>query len=328
MSAFGHKRTLANLFHLSNYAIYRSMLKYVRHLQIRNYLWVLLLSLSALLSGCSLEKPNTNPNSSFIQIVEWEPLTTLNEKELQNKMIKLSVEYGVTLKAEMHRLGVPIIAGYINEDFLSQMEELPLSTKTVAIYSTGGISEIALDVADLIQSRGLNVIIIGSCNSACSEYIIPAAKDVTFHDEPLIGFHGNMYSMKFFIEKNDLKNPCSPNDSQKEILASINTEIERIEKLYTKTGHNLDFWKAQVQRLGSAKLIKTSMGTDECIYIQQFPNELWYPTSSQLKTMLGLQFSGGVCADNNTCYEKKIPMMQGVGKKYIVGNEVYDSELR
>lgn len=279
------------------------------------------------LGACQQDTNLATQKSDFLDKVNWDELKQVDAEDARKDLIRLSVDYGFELNKTLRDTNFPIIAGYINREFLKELKALPPETSTIIIYSTGGLGDIALDAAELIRSRGWTVIIFGSCNSACAEYVLPAAKKVVFFDDPLVGFHGNMSSMRYFVLKDELKNPCAPTSDENKMIQKLDAQIARGEALYSETGHNMEFWKEQIERLGSAKLVTTSMGDEGCVYIQQFPFEIWYPTSEQLTSLFGLKFEGTLCADDVICYNRKIPLFKGVGEKYVVGNTEYLSQL-
>ena len=49
-------------------------------------------------------------------------------------------------------------------------------------------------------------------------------------------------------------------------------------------------------------------------------NSIWYPTSEQLRSEFGIQFRGGVCADNAECYEYWLTRSGNDEDSFAVGN--------
>lgn len=265
--------------------------------------------------------------TKFLDTVDWKKLHALDKEAAEADLLWETALYGQELGDVLRNSNISIMPGFIDDDFLIQLKNLPPETTEIALISTGGLADIGLEAAEIVRSRGLEVVVLGSCNSACAEYILPAASKIQFFDDPLVGFHGNESSMMYFAVEDGLKNPCAPDSDQKNMLDKLEGLIERREALYNKTGRKKDFWKAQIKSLGSAKLIKAPTRGSDCVYIQKFPYELWYPTSEQLNSLLGLEFEGTLCADDPVCYKRKIPMVKGLGEKYIVGDDEYVSQL-
>lgn len=64
--------------------------------------------------------------------------------------------------------------------------------KRVVITSHGGLVAPALDMADTIRQRGLDVDVPATCFSSCANYIFPAGKHKRLGHARAIGWHGNM----------------------------------------------------------------------------------------------------------------------------------------
>jgi hypothetical protein len=64
--------------------------------------------------------------------------------------------------------------------------------RRVVITSLGGLVSPALDMADTIRDRGLDVEVPKACWSSCANYIFPAGKAKRLGHARAIGWHGNM----------------------------------------------------------------------------------------------------------------------------------------
>lgn len=290
---------------------------------VKSFLIVLLCFFGA----CRQKVSFTDKKTKFLDTVDWKKLHALDKEAAEAELLWESALYGRELGDVLRNSNIPLMPAFIDDDFLIRLKNLPPETTKIALISTGGLADKGLEAAEIVRSRGLEVVVLGSCNSACAEYILPAASKIQFFDDPFVGFHGNESSMMYFAVEDGLRNPCAPDSDQKNMLDKLEKLIDRKEALYNKTGHKKDFWKAQINTLGSAKLIKAPARGSGCVYIQKFPYELWYPTSEQLHSLLGLEFEGTLCADDPVCYERKIPLVKGLAEKYIVGDKEYISQL-
>jgi hypothetical protein len=64
--------------------------------------------------------------------------------------------------------------------------------RRVVITSRGGLVAPALDMADAIRDRGLDVEVPRACWSSCANYIFPAGREKRLGHARAIGWHGNM----------------------------------------------------------------------------------------------------------------------------------------
>jgi hypothetical protein len=62
----------------------------------------------------------------------------------------------------------------------------------VVITSNGGLVAPALDIADAIHARALDVAVPWVCLSSCANYIFPAARRKTIGRAGAVGWHGNI----------------------------------------------------------------------------------------------------------------------------------------
>lgn len=64
--------------------------------------------------------------------------------------------------------------------------------RRVVITSRGGLVAPALDMADVIRDRGLDVEVPRACWSSCANYIFPSGREKRLGHARAIGWHGNM----------------------------------------------------------------------------------------------------------------------------------------
>jgi len=177
--------------------------------------------------------------------------------------------------------------------------------------SRGGKTSTSLKISDLISTRNLSIFVDRVCSSNCAEIILPSANNIYFENEPLIGFHGNIISYRHFVE------------NQTEVDGRFCNWFyaKEVEKLYELKKLNIDFWEDQMVRLKPSIFLLERSG--ECPYIvYNFENDIWLPTSEQLKELWGLKFVGSVCADSIKSCKTKVNLHWPEGKRIIIGDSL------
>ena len=69
--------------------------------------------------------------------------------------------------------------------------------RRVVITSGGGLVDAALDMAEAIHARGLDLEVPRACLSSCANYIFPAARHKRLGHPDAVGWHGNMTHVLF-----------------------------------------------------------------------------------------------------------------------------------
>jgi hypothetical protein len=87
------------------------------------------------------------------------------------------------------------IEGRSAAQFLAAIRD-PAITRVV-ITSHGGLVTPALDMAEAIYARQLDVEVPDACLSSCANYIFPAARRKRLGHERAVGWHGNMTHVLF-----------------------------------------------------------------------------------------------------------------------------------
>lgn len=236
---------------------------------------------------------------------------------------KDSLSRNTSMQEDIHKEGnlTPFLKGKLDQSFIEALNALPEKTEALGINSVGGDSIVALDIAEIVRERQFHVIIDGKwgiCASGCAEYILAAASSLKFRNEPLIGFHQNPQIIYHLLE-NSLPDESIHCDSLK-------SQISETKVLYSSKNLNSDFWKQTLKKIDLEFFNPTKIGTMCPAANWKFRNELWFPTSVQLKEILGLQFEGEVCADNLETCVPKIDKTWPAGVAFAVGDRTYISK--
>mgnify|MGYP001547340945 CR=1 FL=1 len=76
--------------------------------------------------------------------------------------------------------------------FKAMLTRHPKRPVTIAIDSTGGDAQHAMDIGDAILDHGdVHIVVEKFCHSACAQYIIPSAKAVDLMPHASVAFHGS-----------------------------------------------------------------------------------------------------------------------------------------
>lgn len=98
---------------------------------------------------------------------------------------------------------------------------------------------------------------------------------------------------------------------------------DRQERLWRKVGLNTDFWKEVENKLRLSDLTYKDFGEPCFRKSRVFISDLWLPTSDQLKGVLGLSFTGTVCADKVDKCKTRMNQTWDPGMRVVIGNELY-----
>lgn len=66
------------------------------------------------------------------------------------------------------------------------------STHELVLDSQGGSVEAALDIAEILEGRGLTMRVEGQCNSSCANYFLPLARRIEFSPRSIVLLHGSI----------------------------------------------------------------------------------------------------------------------------------------
>jgi len=233
---------------------------------------------------------------------------------LSNLLISCTQDSYYPLKDGLDYLDTPQFYGPINEQFIERLSNLEPDETVITINSTGGTGRLSMRAANIIENSKITVIVDQYCLSACAEYLLPAAQEVIFKNDPLIGFHWNTLSLHQQINQKATKN----------LSFCDSIEIDKIESFYARKKINTEFWKLTYERISEPK-IKLTYLDNACpkLEIIGVNHSLWFPSEETLKTDFGLKFSGSLCSDYQACFEVKIPKYLKGNATYVVGKTVF-----
>jgi hypothetical protein len=97
--------------------------------------------------------------------------------------------------ARVQRVGDSIqFRGRIDADSATEFLRLSRdpSVRRLVISSAGGLVSPALDIADVVHQRQMDVEVAETCMSSCANYIFPAGRQKILRRAGTVGWHGNM----------------------------------------------------------------------------------------------------------------------------------------
>lgn len=185
---------------------------------------------------------------------------------------------------------------------------------TIIINSGGGEVPASVIVANEIMKNNIHVIVEGVCYSSCAEFILPAAETITFKNNPLVGYHHNPMIKRHLYKSH---NPVGIEFCDFE-------DAEKMSNLLIQRGLSVRSWEATFTRLSFRRVSFNGDGVSCPELFRTYHYYLWLPTSEQLKTIFGLQFSGELCADEAECYMPKLDETSSKGSRYWINGQAYE----
>lgn len=237
-------------------------------------------------------------------------------------LVSLIACYGCTAESEkVQNKPNFYYSGLIDDRFIRDLQTLPNEPISLYIASNGGKSSKGLEASKIILQKNINLVIdgdFGICASGCAEFILPSVSSIEFKNQPLVGYHNNPQIVSYILNE-------SAADTAKHCNV-IQSHVKSMEDLLKTSELNASFWQETYKRL-ELKSKKITQVNNQCpILDSKFKNELWFPTSRQLKKVLGLKFKGTLCSDNEKCYKMKIDKYWPAGTRMAIGNDTYISQ--
>ncbi|MCV2350661.1 hypothetical protein [Paucibacter sp. Y2R2-4] len=76
---------------------------------------------------------------------------------------------------------------------------------TLVMASGGGDVDAAIEIAEIVFRRGINVEVQVMCMSSCANYIFPAGRTKTIAPGAIVGWHGNVTHLTYLDHLNPLR---------------------------------------------------------------------------------------------------------------------------
>jgi hypothetical protein len=147
-------------------------------------------------------------------------------------------------------------------------------------------------------------VIDGFCASACAEFLIPAASEVTALNHPIVSVHGNpLLIRKLFADYGIEQEPH---------CIAVAAPLEEI---YRQRGRSSQLALAQEQRLGLTKFLAKPDPNTQCFFFDwKFAATSWLPTSEEYASLMGLEIDGELCSDSVRCLRERVVDFKATGR--------------
>lgn len=208
------------------------------------------------------------------------------------------------------------LSGKITTEFVAKLQGFD-DMQVVKISSSGGDPDYAELAAKIIQEKRLSFIVEGFCGSSCVEYLLPAAVKLQFSDKPILAVHQN----PAIFDKYKNSNP----DFLDRPLCYFEDNLDYYFTLQAKKNNEFIIERAiteTISKLNVKDFILSDKG--RCVEVGLvFENQLWLPNSNQLRTILGLDFTGPVCADDFEDCSKSLNKVLPDNFSVVIGSKEY-----
>ena len=208
------------------------------------------------------------------------------------------------------------IRSSIDSSLYDHIRELDADRYEIKITSGGGLSYPAIKLGVYLLDKKVHLKVQDYCLSACAEFLLPAADEIRFVDNPVVGFHWSpLMTYHQYVRVGAELSACTfPTGDQLTLLNARHL--------------NTEFWRETEKRL-KLKHFETIMNGERCpMKIREFENRFWLPTSDQLRNIWGLKFTGSVCADDFVRCMDKVNRIWARGTRIVIGDRVYVSAGR
>lgn len=187
---------------------------------------------------------------------------------------------------------------------------------TVTVFSPGGDPLVAARTSDWLLSNFERVEIAAFCLSSCAEILVRKASiqsKLHFREMPIVGYHHNSLIFGELVDE----------EQKRQARQCFKETDELLTELIQETSGSLDIVEIQMDKLGSARA-SVSLKHDSCKgrYVAPAYN-YWLPTSAELRTLYGIDFSGSVCADAPECLSEKLPQFGKKGQIFLAAGRTY-----
>ncbi len=161
------------------------------------------------------------------------------------------------------------LEGPIFSPMLEQLKTV-LSPKisTFEVDSEGGDTATAIEIAEIMMSRKIDLIVDGICASSCANYLFVAAEKKTVNKGSVVGWHGG-YSNAASVIKEDLSD-----------ILRRHALLKREQLLYLKKGVSIELIVYSAY-LTNYKIVNDASGRK----IKQREFDLWVPNKKTLESL-------------------------------------------
>ncbi|MEQ8405042.1 MAG: hypothetical protein RKE49_08085 [Oceanicaulis sp.] len=210
---------------------------------------------------------------------------------------------------------VPRVDGRIDQDFSDAFLDAFKTHNQIAVSSTGGETHQALALARVLAPRRLHLIIDDYCFSACASLLAPAADSIEFGPDAMFGVHDSpAMARAVYVRDFGRDDDC--------YVRSGGAHRE----MYAWAGRNPRFPDEVFERLEPLPARAVDIGGD-CPRIEYgLTHQWWFPTSDQLRDLMGLEFTGTICADDPDCMRRRLRALRMEGT-VMVGEEIWTLPL-
>jgi len=195
------------------------------------------------------------------------------------------------------------IDGLLEAEHVSQIENIPIGG-CLKIKSGGGDGKIALEIAELVQERDIEIIIEQYCASACFDIIALSASRVSILPNSVIAVHDSPVLLETLAEIQgiDFSKYCTLPETSR-----------RLRVLITHRGDLDGYYETAIRKLGFSLIDPKGVvhPTTGCApFILNQDADMWLLDSQDL-ARLGIKTKHKLCIENETCLSR---LSSGSGK--------------
>jgi hypothetical protein len=189
--------------------------------------------------------------------------------------------------------------GKITRDTPRRLQEvLSGQIQTIIVTSDGGETEGGIAVGEVIQERGLDVVVEGFCASSCANYFFTLANDKVVAEGSWVGYHGNVQTLLALTESQLKAQGITSPRVLDQTLTNLKAQAERERVLLTAAGVDqtlFDYSQVQSQLTGATFWAPSA--ADLAAFGLTNLDNMWYPEKEEdlatLGQASGLSIAGG-----------------------------------
>lgn len=190
------------------------------------------------------------------------------------------------------------------------IEQLNIEYGTsVSIQSSGGIPADFYALADKLMEANAKLHFTGVCLSACAEVLVPLDLEKYAYQNTLIGYHWNAH-VNLESVRTIADNDC---------VQKYKQEIQDKENFLEANRIRLGYWEVSSFVLDLVDV--APVPERECEFQAHYRYQMWFPTSEQIRELMGISFEAGICNDSVACVE--MVYKRRIGQGIVIGSEKY-----